>query len=244
LPVRRPAVAAALVAAFEIAPATVALAAIALAVALEFVAAALVVAVPALAFKPLAPLTFLARRCAIGRSRSGFRRCALAGLSKFLVAAAAAVMLALCTLAGFAGSGGRLRAALAALMAMTAAVMTGTALFGAATGTPDFDQFRRGRRFRCGWRGRAICRCSFGRRDSLRRGLSSSLWRGFSYRFSDGLLLRPGFCRRFGSGLGLCFSSFRLRLRFNRGRRLFARGRRQRDFGQQRGGRRGIAGNL
>ena len=242
---RRPAVA--LVPAALVAPAKIAAAFVAptlvtiafIAVALEFIPPL----VPALAFKTLARRTalILTCRCALGRRRGrGVCRRALAGFSEILMAAAAAMLLAWRSLAAFT-CGGRLRAILRAGMlapTMAVAIMARRATFlGTATGTPDFDQLRLGRRFR---RGCTIGRRSFAAGSGLRRcGFAAD--RGVCRGLNDELILWRSFSRHLGDRLGRRRDGFRLALDFGGGGRRFGSGR-ERDFGQQRHRRRGIAG--
>src|SRR6185437_5364137 len=163
LPKRRPAlalVATALVPAAMFAIAVTAVAvALALVTGLEFIAAAVIaaLAVAPLALEALAARTMVLARLlwdgrAVGRGRNGWRRRIAAVLAEILMPAAAAVLLALVALAGFAGR--RLRTAMVAVMALTMALGTRPPLIRTAAGPPDFDQFRFG--------GRSFDRSGFG----------------------------------------------------------------------------------
>ena len=154
--------------------------ALALVAALELVAAAFIVAltVAALALEALAARTtvlacFLRGSRAIGGGgRNGWRRCIATVLAEILVPTAAAVLLALVALAGFAG-GRRRTVVVGGVMALTMALGARPALFRTATGPPDFHQFRLGRRgfgAGSGFAGRSgLCRCLGRRFDGLIR---------------------------------------------------------------------------
>ena len=148
------------------------------------------------------------------------------------MAAAAAMLLAWRGLSAFT-CGGRLPAILRAGMlalTMAVAIMARRAtLLGTATGTPDLDQFRLGRRFR---RGCAIGRHGVAAGNGLRRcGFAAD--GGVCRCLDDGLLLWNGFSRHLGSRLGRRRDGFRLALGFSDSGRRFGIGR-ERDFGQQR----------
>ena len=229
---------AALVASAEITAAALALVAattlVAVAlVAIELVAAVVIVA--ALALDALAGrtvLTHFSRRRALNcRRRShSIRRRALAGFTKLVVAAAAAMaLLARRALGAFASRGWRAFGR-AAVMALAVAVVMRAALLGTATGPPDFDEHRLSRCIGLGFCGRRFGSsgfsnsgfrwCGLAGRGRLGRGFRRACrfnCRLFSRRFSD-----RGFCRR------LCCGFNRRSLDHRRGR--FAD---RRDIGQQ-----------
>ena len=178
---RRAALALVAAALAEIAAAAVTIAALALAIAAELVVAAtLIVAIATFAFEALAALALVvpvvARLRALGGRRSRIRGRTRARRAEILVTARTAMMLALAVALTAAFSSLR---ALGGLALMTAAVaimaaMMRAALVGTATGTPDFDQLRLGRRLRGG--GSCFSRCCLGTRG-LRGRLSGGLGR-------------------------------------------------------------------
>src|SRR6185312_6910728 len=218
-------------------------------VAIEFLAA---IAVAALAVEALAGRTALTR--VLTRFLPCFRRCAFSGhggsrrirwrtLARFaeiIAAATAMTLLARRALAAFA-SGCRRRAfGRTAVMTLAIAVVMRTAFVGTATGTPDLDQNRLGRRV-----GFCLSGGRFNGRRFCARYFGSS---GFGWRGLAGSRL----CRSFRRAcrLSLCHSLFnrrnfsgRLRCSFDRRRLRHSGGRfaDRRDAGQQRDRRRGIA---
>ena len=192
---RRTALAAALVASLVaatkiaalVAP-TAVLVSIAASITLELALAAIAVAV--LALKTLAARTAIIalilalvlalflrrRRRALGGGSRGCRCVdwrALAGLAEIAVTVAPTVALALVGFCRFTAltcrCSDRLCAVLrrTAVVAGTVAIVSRPALFGAATGPPDFDQFGRCRCFGRNWRGSGVRRCGLRAGDRL-----------------------------------------------------------------------------
>ena len=130
-----------------------------------------------------------------------------------------------------------LRTALMAMTTRAVAVMVRAAFLGTAAGTPDFDQFGHGWRFRRGFCGRGF----------RRRGVAGGQARWFQQAASGAACAAAIFSRRFRERVR-SFDGFRCGFddcgrSFNHGRRFFDRRRRGRNFGQQRRRRRGVAGD-
>ena len=222
---RRTALALVAAALAEIAAATVTIAALALAIAATelVIATTLIVAVTTLALEALAALALVipvvaGLRAIGGRGRRIRRRAGTRG-AEILVTARTAMLLALglaltATFSGLCALGGR--ALGAAAVAIMAAMMR-TALVGAATGPPDFDELRLGRRLRGSgsglggsFSGRSVSACGLGGH------FGNSFSRRLCSRFHGRRRLGCGFSnRRLGSGF--FGSGGRLRGNFRRG---------------------------